>query len=102
MRRSPEHAGKRPPEVLPRRRSERDLFFDARWSGDGSVLLYDVAKPGYRPTNPRRVDVAPLLETLILTATEANTPLDSGSCRAALHEPRSAPPGESWFDRLFY
>jgi len=29
---------KRPAEIVPRRKAERDLFFDGAWSGDGTVL----------------------------------------------------------------
>lgn len=31
----------RPREIIDRRKAERDLFFDGRWSGDGVVLMYD-------------------------------------------------------------
>ena len=93
---------RRPPEVLPRRRKERNLFFDARWSGDGSVSVYDVAKPGYRPVNPRRVDVASPLTALLppVPSPGAFLPQDSGPCGPRAGPPPS-PPRESWFDRLF-
>ena len=94
---------RRPPEVLPRRRKERDLFFDARWSGDGTVLLYDVAKPSYRPVDPRRIEVASLLATLLpsVPAPEAFLPQDSGPCGPGVDPQPPAPPRQSWFDRLF-
>lgn len=93
---------RRPPEVLPRRRKERDLFFDARWSGDGSALLYEVAKPSYRPVHPRRVEVAPLLATLLPSVPEpgASLPQYSGPCGPQAGPPPS-PPRENWFDRRF-
>lgn len=93
---------RRPPEVLPRRRKERDLFFDDRWSGDGSVLLYEVAKPSYRPVRPRRVEVAPLLATLLPSVPEpgASLPQYSGPCGPQAGPPPS-PPRENWFDRRF-
>jgi GH24 family phage-related lysozyme (muramidase) len=31
----------RPREIIARRKAERDLFFDGRWSGDGVVLTYE-------------------------------------------------------------
>ena len=31
----------RPREIIDRRKAERDLFFDGRWSGDGVMLTYD-------------------------------------------------------------
>ena len=39
-----------PPEIIPRRKAERDLFFDGEWSGDGIATLYTkVNKPSYSP-----------------------------------------------------
>ena len=88
---------RRPPEILPRRRRERDLFFDAKWSGDGTVAVYDVAKPGYRPVRPRRVEVAATLERLLHPPIEVvGEPAQSPQV--------SAPPQSddgNWFDRLF-
>ncbi|MCX9146600.1 lysozyme [Erythrobacter sp. WG] len=31
----------RPREIIARRKAERDLFFDGRWSGDGVVTMYE-------------------------------------------------------------
>lgn len=39
----------KPPEIIPRRKAERDLFFKAEWSNDGTVTEYKVSKPSYRP-----------------------------------------------------
>ena len=38
-----------PPEIIPRREKERDLFFDGKWSGDGFGTEYSVKKPAYTP-----------------------------------------------------
>ena len=88
---------RRPPEILPRRRRERDLFFDAKWSGDGTVAVYDVAKPGYRPIRPQRAEVAATLERLLHPPIEVvGEPAQSPQA--------SAPPQSdegNWFDRLF-
>ncbi|RYG88816.1 MAG: hypothetical protein EON59_03235 [Alphaproteobacteria bacterium] len=48
-----------PPEILPRRAKERDLFFDGRWSQDGKSTVYPVAKPSYAPkwSGAKRVDI---------------------------------------------
>ena len=86
-----------PPEILPRRCRERDLLFDAKWSGDGTVAVYEVAKPGYRPVRPKRVEVGASLERLI-------TPLGAGNCETSppLDTPPSpAPEYNNWFERLF-
>jgi hypothetical protein len=31
---------RKPPEIVPRREKERDLFFSGRYSGDGMVTVY--------------------------------------------------------------
>lgn len=55
----------KPKELLGRRIKERSLFFDGKWSGDGKVLVYNVAKPSYLPTNGKRINVMPTLEGLL-------------------------------------
>ena len=40
---------RKPPEIIPRRVKERDLFFDGKWTTDGTVTEYPVKKPSYRP-----------------------------------------------------
>lgn len=88
---------RRPPEILPRRRRERDLFFDAKWSGDGTVAVYEVAKPGYRPVRPKRTDVAEVMERLIGSPTTMSAPAPAQlPSKSATSEPR-----RNWFDRLF-
>lgn len=47
----------RPASLTERRRRERDLFFDGVWTGDGTALVYDVAKPSYKPVRPHRVPI---------------------------------------------
>lgn len=49
-----------PPEIIPRREAERDLFFDGVWTNDGTSTLYDVRKPAYTPrwSSARRVDIS--------------------------------------------
>lgn len=51
----------RPREIIDRRRAERALFFDGRWSQDGVVLIYDRVNPR-EPRNPvwrsaREIDI---------------------------------------------
>lgn len=38
-----------PASIVPRRKAERSLFFDERWTHDGLVLVYPVRKPSYTP-----------------------------------------------------
>jgi lysozyme len=91
----------RPREIVPRRRRERDLFFDGTWSGDGTTMLYDVAKPSYKPCRGRRVPVAELVTRLFI---------DQDPAPAAARDLPPPPPARtaapppaqcSWFDRLF-
>jgi lysozyme len=51
----------RPREIIPRRKAERALFFDGRWSQDGVVTIYDRVNPK-EPRNPvwssaRQIDI---------------------------------------------
>lgn len=48
-----------PPEIIPRRKKERDLFFDGKWSADGRATVYPVRKPPYAPdwSGAARVDI---------------------------------------------
>lgn len=38
-----------PKEIISRRKSERDLFFNGHWTSDGVVIVYPVRKPSYSP-----------------------------------------------------
>ncbi|WP_298850411.1 hypothetical protein [uncultured Ruegeria sp.] len=40
---------KKPPEIIPRRRNEQELFFDGVWSNNGTGTEYKVRKPSYAP-----------------------------------------------------
>lgn len=43
-------AWSKPKEIIGRRKLERDLFFDGRWTSDGKVTVYpEVSKPSYAP-----------------------------------------------------
>ncbi|MFO6448940.1 lysozyme [Erythrobacter sp. NE805] len=51
----------KPKEIISRRKAERALFFDGRWSGDGVVMIYDRVNPK-EPRNPvwstgREIDI---------------------------------------------
>ncbi|WP_447727288.1 lysozyme [Sphingomonas koreensis] len=47
-------------DLTERRAKEAALFFDGRWSQDGKVAIYDVAKPSYSPkwSSAKRVDIS--------------------------------------------
>ena len=90
---------RRPVEILPRRRRERDLFFDAKWSGDGKVAVYEVSKPGYRPIGPKRVGVEKVLAGLLGRGDAADVQYVPAEAPPAVAT--SAPDPKNWFDRLF-
>jgi GH24 family phage-related lysozyme (muramidase) len=48
-----------------RREAEAALFFDGKWSNDGTALVYDVDKRTLRPTRPRRVEIADLVRQAV-------------------------------------
>ncbi|MEM6265915.1 MAG: hypothetical protein AAF494_01800 [Pseudomonadota bacterium] len=59
----------RPREIIGRRKAERDLFFDARWSGDGVILLYQRVNQS-RAANPiwssaKQIDIRAELRTAL-------------------------------------
>lgn len=58
---------RKPPEIIPRRTKERDLFFDGRWSADGKAMVYPVRKPSYTPNfaQGKRVDVSAILKAML-------------------------------------
>lgn len=49
----------RPREIIARRKAERDLFFDGRWSGDGVVLMYERVRTSGTPdwSSARQIDI---------------------------------------------
>lgn len=61
---------RRPPNIIGRRKCERDLFFDGKWTYDGFVTLYDVAKPSYAPkwSSARQVDIREALREVMKRA----------------------------------
>lgn len=58
---------RQPPEIIPRREKERELFFEGEWSHDGKARLIPVRKPSYQPDYRRavRVDVCTHLDRLL-------------------------------------
>ena len=57
---------KKPPEIIPRRRKERELFFNGVWSNDGTATEYNVRKPSYAPdwASAKTVDISLILSEL--------------------------------------
>ncbi len=50
---------RRPPEIIPRREKERDLFFKSIWSHTGTVTEYMLKKPSYTPdwSSAKKLDI---------------------------------------------
>ena len=56
---------KSPPEIIPRREAERDLFFKGKWTNDGTATVYTrVRKPSYTPVwkSAERIDISKELD----------------------------------------
>lgn len=49
-----------PPEIIPRREKERDLFFEGKWTSDGTTSVYPVRKPSYKPnwSGAKRINIS--------------------------------------------
>lgn len=80
----------RPASLALRRKREQALFFDGRWTNDGTATVYDVAKPSYRPRGGKSVEIMPTLERLIGGSPAREV--------AASEAPRVR---GNWFTRLF-
>ena len=60
-------AWKKPPEIIPRREKERDLFFDGKWSSDGTMTEYTRLTSRRTPvwSSARKVEVADILDRIL-------------------------------------
>lgn len=60
----------RPREIIARRKAERDLFFDGRWSGDGIVLHWTRVRSNGTPdwTSGKQVDIRPAVRAALAKA----------------------------------
>ena len=58
---------KKPPEIIPRREKERDLFFNGKWSSKGKSTEFPVKKPSYTPdfAKAKIIDVSADLDALL-------------------------------------
>ena len=54
----------KPREIIGRRTKERDLFFDGKWSNDGTTTVWPVRKPSYKPDwrGGDKVNVIPAMQ----------------------------------------
>lgn len=89
----------RPASLAVRRKREQALFFDGRWSGDGTALVYSVAKPSYQPRGGQRENVMPALERLLRPA---EAPEPKAATEAATEKAtKQQGAASNWFTRLF-
>lgn len=70
---------RKPPEIIPRREKERDLFFDGRWSNDGKIVEYTRLTAKMTPDwkSGRRVDARTALTAALSSAAPAPLPADA-------------------------
>ena len=69
-------AWKKPPEIIPRRQKERDLFFDGKWSSGGKVGEYTRLTGSYSPVWSSRVNVDIRADVERLLAVAPPAPVD--------------------------
>lgn len=55
-----------PASIIGRRKAERDLFFDGKWSNNGKGTEYAVSKPSYTPNwaSGKSVEIGEILDDL--------------------------------------
>jgi GH24 family phage-related lysozyme (muramidase) len=60
----------RPRSIIDRRKAERDLFFDGRWSGDGVVLHYTRVRASGTPDwgSAEQLDIRPAVRAALASA----------------------------------
>jgi GH24 family phage-related lysozyme (muramidase) len=97
---------KRPPEIIARRKRERDLFFENKWHNDGRATEFtQVNRKGYPVwSSAKKVDVRPMLKKLMAPQT-TNLPVHPTPV-ALLAAPTYNRPSawerlKAWFSRLF-
>lgn len=95
---------KKPASIIPRRKKERDLFFDGKWTNDGTVMEWPVKKPRYTPDwgKGKRVYV---MDAIKRAMGIPRLPSPAPPPQAAPLKPQpGAGPGErfrQWFRRAF-
>jgi len=58
---------RKPPEIIPRRQKERDLFFSGMWSSDGTMTEYTRLTKNHTPvwSSAKKIDVSAALVRLL-------------------------------------
>ena len=84
---------RKPPEIVGRRRAERDLFFDGKWSQDGKATVYTRVRSGGRIDwrSAKRVDISGDLRRALNPAMpppDVPAPADSDGTRSTDPPPR--------------
>ncbi len=90
---------RKPPEIVPRRQKECDLFFKGRYSSGGQATVYP-ASPGGRVLwkKGRRVEVGRLMRDALRPGKQQSVP--TGSTARKLGESPSVGMGCNWLVRL--
>lgn len=95
---------KKPPEIIARRKKERDLFFEGKWHNDGRATEYtQVNRKGYPVWgSAKKVDIRPILRKLMENAGE---PQPMAPVALVATQPYNRPNAwnrvRNWFARLF-
>ncbi|MCP4108316.1 MAG: lysozyme [Desulfobacteraceae bacterium] len=80
----------KPSEIIPRRRAERDLFFDDEWSGDGTVAHYQGVSSSGSPINPKRI----IIKDAVTSAIQRHYTIDAPVVPKPPNPPVIAPIGD--------
>ena len=61
---------RKPKAIIPRREKERDLFFDGKWSNNGSMTEYTKLTPSKRPDwgSAKRIDASAAISAILAGA----------------------------------
>lgn len=86
---------RKPAEILGRRKKELALFFDGKWSGDGTTLEYTKVTSRYTPVwaSGKRVNVKPIIHKLLSTIEPPAPPvIDAVVIDTPVTEPQPSTP----------
>ncbi len=87
-------AWKKPKEIIPRRRAERDLFFDGVWTGDGKMTEYTRVRSNGQPDwgSAKRIDVRSAVKSILSGSGATPQPQPAPSEEEDAADPKPARP----------
>lgn len=83
----------KPAEIIPRRQKERDLFFNGKWSNNGTVTEYTHLKASGVPdwSSAVRTNIRPAMEAVFGATTAPQTPAKPVPAPAPQPKPETVP-----------